>query len=203
MTDMSTPQRSDSPSRWTRTLPWLAGLLLGTAAHLVWWTSTREPERVVQVITVPAPSVDVNVHVHHDGADGRVHVRRSERVTRRAPLEGARGAVVCSSAHGCTIRRSFVERMLREPSLLAPPTRMAGVPDGRDGLRVLGAYRGSVADLLGLRSGDVITAIDGVLVRSPADLSRIVDALGARDRLVLTLQRDGLQQTLHYQVIDG
>jgi S1-C subfamily serine protease len=196
MTDMSTPKRSDSPSRWTRTLPWLAGLLLGTAAHLVWWTSTREPERVVQVITVPAPSVDVNVHVH----EAPVKVRRS---AERPELDGARGAVVCSSARGCTIRRSFVERMLREPSLLAPPTPMAGMPDGTEGLRVLGAYRGSVADLLGLRSGDVITAIDGIPVRSPADLAQIAKALGAHDRLVLTLLRDGLRQTLHYRVIAG
>jgi S1-C subfamily serine protease len=138
----------------------------------------------------------------HSDRDGDARARPPEAVQQRYALDGARGAVVCA-ASGCTIRRSFVERMLREPSLLGPPTAVASGPGSPEGLRVLGAYRGSVADLLGLRSGDVITAIDGAPVRSPADLARIGNALGAHDRLVLTLLRDGLRQTLHYRVIDG
>lgn len=99
------------PRRWIRTLPWLAGLLLGTTAHLVWWTSTREPaETVVKVVTVPAPAADVHVHVHPEPA-------------RPLPHDAVRGAVVCS-AHGCTIRRSFLERLRRDPSLLGPAAQV-------------------------------------------------------------------------------
>lgn len=183
----------------------------------------REPERVVQVVTVPAAaSPDVHVHVHQASSDGVVHVRRSDaearamaraqerschrdaRKARRHARGGAHGAIVCSS-HGCTIRRSFVERMLHDPSLLGPATRVLGVqgPAGPQGLRVLGVYPGSVPDLLGLRSGDVITEIDGTPMRSPGDLARIGAALGERDGLSVTLQRSGLQQTLRYRVIDG
>lgn len=219
---MSIPERSAQPSRLTRTLPWLAGLMLGTAAHLVWWTSARAPERVVEVVTVPAASPDVHVHVHPAKEDGAGHVRprgdeavsarhaaradhrANARAARRHDLASVRGAVVCGT-HGCTIRRSFIERMLRDPSLLGPSTRVRGVqgPTEPQGLRVLGVYAGSVPALLGLRSGDVITGIDGMPVRSASDLARIGSALGERDGLVLTILRGDLHQTLRYRVIDG
>lgn len=220
---MSIPERSAQPSRLTRTLPWLAGLMLGTAAHLVWWTSAREPERVVEVVTVPAASPDVHVHVHHANDDGAEHVRHARhdraraedraakaecrkqaRAARRHDLASARGAVVCST-HGCTIRRSFIERMLRDPSLLGPHARVEGVqgPAESQGLRVLGVYPGSVPDLLGLRSGDVITEIDGMPMRTASDLEKLGPVLGERDGLALTLRRGELRQTLRYRVIDG
>lgn len=220
---MSTPPRPDVSRRFVRTLPWLAGLLLGTTAHLVWWTSMREPERVVQVVTVPAAaSPDVHVHVHPASSDGVVHVRRSDaearamaraqerscrrdaRKAQRQARGGATGAIVCSS-HGCTIRRSFVERMLHDPSLLGPSTRVLGVqgPAGPQGLRVLGVYPGSVPDVLGLRSGDVITELDGLPMRNPVDLAKVRGMLEASDGLELTLQRGELRQTLRYRVIDG
>ena len=219
---MSIPERSAQQSRLTRTLPWLAGLMLGTAAHLVWWTSARAPERVVEVVTVPAASPDVHVHVHQAKGDGdvRVHRRGEDAVTasrsakagcrkrvraaNRHDFASARGAVVCGT-HGCTIRRSFIERMLRDPSLLGPDTRVQGVqgPAGPQGLRVLGVYAGSVPELLGLRSGDVITEVDGMPMRSASDLARINRALGEHDGLALTIRRGDLRQTLRYRVIDG
>jgi hypothetical protein len=221
---MPIPERPAQQSRLTRTLPWLAGLLLGTAAHLVWWTSARAPERVVEVVTVPAASPDVHVYVHHAKDDGTArmhrrgddavaasgtakagcHRRERARAASRHDLASARGAVVCGT-HGCTIRRSFIERMLRDPSLLGPDTRVQGVPGptGPQGLRVLGVYAGSLPDLLGLRSGDVITEIDGVPMRSASDLARIGSVLGERDGLALTLRRGELRQTLRYRVIDG
>ncbi len=198
--------------------------MLGTAAHLVWWTSVREPERVVQVVTVPAAaSPDVHVHVHQAKGEGKRHghrpgveamtakrgaeasCHRSERRAKQRALASTRGAVVCSS-HGCTIRRSFVERMLRDPGLLGPTARVQGVQgpsEGAQGLRVLGVHPGSVPDLLGLRSGDVITEIDGVPMRAPSDLARVGASLAERDGIALTLQRGELRHMLRYRVIDG
>lgn len=221
MRGMSIPPRPAASRRLLRTLPWLAGLLLGTAAHLVWWTSMREPERVVQIhVNVPSPGL--HVRVHRAAGDGVVHVQRSDvharalarakprscrpeaRKARHPALDGARGAIVCSS-HGCTIRRSFVARMLHDPSLLGASTRVQGVqgPAGARGLRVLGVVPGSVPALLGLRSGDVITELDGMTMRSSGDLANVAAMLEARDGLALTLQRGELRQTLRYRVIDG
>lgn len=127
---MSTPERPALPRPWIRTLPWLGGLLLGTTAHLVWWTTLREPAATeVRVVTVPAatPSPGVHVHVHPDREGGRV-ARPAPEVScaattrpraRRPAQDGVRGAVVCS-AEGCTIRRSFIARLLHDPSLLGP-----------------------------------------------------------------------------------
>jgi type II secretory pathway component PulC len=200
---MSTSERPASPRRWTRTLPWLAGLLLGTAAHVVWWTSTREPE--VRVVTVDVPSRDVHVHVHAPHGERAMPAPRpSTSSAPRSAIDGARGAVVCSP-HGCTIRRSFVERLLHDPGLLGPAARVEGVgePGGPHGLRVLGVYPGSVADLLGLRNGDVIVELDGRPMRSPEDLGGLGGSLGDRDGIALTLHRGALRQTLRYRVIDG
>jgi S1-C subfamily serine protease len=209
---MSTPERPAQPSRWIRTLPWLAGLLLGTAAHLVWWTSTRNPaEPAVQVVTVAVPSPDVHVHVHQarDRGVAVTHATAGScRSARRSPpprtLDGARGAVVCSG-HGCTIRRSFVDRLLRDPSLLGHHARVHGVrgPAGPEGLRILGVFPGSVPDLLGLRNGDVIAEIDGVPMRSPSDLLPLAGSVAKHDGVAVTLRRGGLRQTLRYRVIDG
>jgi hypothetical protein len=219
---MSTPERPALAPRWIRTLPWLGGLLLGTAAHLVWWTTEREPERVIEVVTVPASSPNVHVHVHPEKRDGAGHVRRpgerlisaqqaaeaschrKARQAHRRALHGTRGAVVCSG-HGCTIRRSFVERMLRDPSLLGPAARVQSVqgPAGTQGLQVLGVYPGSVPDLLGLRSGDVITEIDGMTMQAPSDLRRLGQSLEGHSGISLTLQRGELRQTLRYRVIEG
>ena len=48
---MTTSDASARPPRWIRTLPWLAGLMLGTTAHIVWWTGQLDRgERRVEVM---------------------------------------------------------------------------------------------------------------------------------------------------------
>jgi hypothetical protein len=153
---------------WIRTLPWLAGLLLGATAHIVWWSNatTRAPEvRVVEV------------HVHHNDVQepGVIH-----------PLpQGAKGAVICSR-DGCTIRRDFAIWLLDNPGMLGETSI--------EGLRIRGAFPGSLADLLGLRNGDTIVAIDSVALRPPT--------LGGADGITVTLLRDGMRHTLRYRIID-
>lgn len=224
---MTPPERQALPSRWIRTLPWLAGLLLGTSAHLLWWTSTRTPaEPVERVVTVQSP--DVHVHVHRDRTDGpaahramnacqteRVLAQRAERAARRAEVRAAqaasrlrpqvRGAVVCSD-QGCTIRRSFLTSLLQDPGLLGQHVRLRSVRGEHGttpGLQVHGAFPGSVPDLLGLRSGDTILSIDGKPTRSTADLARIVRSLDRPGAFTVTLQRHDLRHTLRHAVIDG
>jgi hypothetical protein len=119
---MTTTDRPALPRQWTRTLPWLAGLLLGTSAHLVWWTSTQTPaEPAVRVVAMLQPDVHVHVHSTRAAPEARVSRttgrRQAPRAVPRQPLNGARGAVVCNPQE-CTIRRSFIERLLHEPSLV-------------------------------------------------------------------------------------
>jgi hypothetical protein len=116
--------------------------LLGTTAHLVWWTTLREPAATeVRVVTVPSatPSPDVHVHVHPDRQRDRVARPASQAScataarpqARRPAPASVRGAVVCS-AEGCTIRRSFIQRVLHDPRLLGPAAHaMTLQPAGR------------------------------------------------------------------------
>jgi general secretion pathway protein C len=67
------------------------------------------------------------------------------------------------SGSTCTVQRSFVNDLLRDPSVLVGqgnvlPTTTA---DGRSGFRITGARKGTLPRLLGLRSGDVLVSVGG------------------------------------------
>lgn len=208
---MTSPERQALPSRWIRTLPWLAGLLIGASAHIVWWTSTRAPaEPVVRVVTVPSAPVHVVVHEgdglapearqHAEGSCRRERERAAQRVR---PRSGASGAMVCND-RGCKIRRSFLTEVLREPSWLGLQARMhaTGNATGPAGLRIDEVQPGSVSDLLGLRSGDAILSIGGVPVGTgnTVELARTLDRLGA---LTIVVERDGRRHVLRHRVVAG
>ena len=89
--------------------------------------------------------------------------RRKPTTDRRRPweLEGAREAVECNGWN-CTVERSFIESLTRNPAQLASQARVR--PYARDGLRGFRFSRvrtGTLPQLLGLRSGDVVTEVNG------------------------------------------
>ncbi|HJU82868.1 MAG TPA: trypsin-like peptidase domain-containing protein [Holophagaceae bacterium] len=61
----------------------------------------------------------------------------------------------------------------------------------RQGVVVSGVERGQAADKAGLQRLDVITAVDGQIVRSPDDLVNAVSARRAGEQVRLTVVRDG------------
>ncbi|MCA9704591.1 MAG: hypothetical protein KDK70_01940 [Myxococcales bacterium] len=222
---MSPSDRSASVPRWIRTLPWLAGLLVGATAHVVWWTGHRhEPEPVVAWDDVPVPTAPIHVHVHAPPARARAPamatamVPAAEAAASCEPLSlapptmpfprGARGAVVCSG-HGCTIRRSFIQSLVDDPQLASRgPWRLEPDPAGAHRLVVHGVYPGGVAHLLGLRDGDGIVAINGQPLRSGEGLGALgaLGSLGATldelDALTLTVRRQGTLETFRYALVD-
>lgn len=70
----------------------------------------------------------------------------------------------------------------------------------RDGVRVLGVTPGEQAQKMGVRSGDVVVAVDGASLaqreRAATELRRIVDALPERADVSLDVVRDGQPLTL-------
>lgn len=211
---MTSSERPGLPSRWIRTLPWLAGLLIGASAHIVWWTSTRAPaEPEVRVVTVPSP--EVHVVLHGDRVEGPVVVRveqgscdrerkreRAASRARRRSAAGASGVVVCGDG-GCRIRRSFLTSVLHEPTLLGHPTRVREIRErqGVEGLQIRGVFPGSLPDLLGLRSGDTILSIDGLPTRTTAELAAVARALDRVGAFTMTVDRHGIRHTLRHWVI--
>ncbi|HUO54194.1 MAG TPA: Do family serine endopeptidase [Rhodoblastus sp.] len=65
-----------------------------------------------------------------------------------------------------------------------------------DGALVAQVQPGTPAVAAGLKSGDVITAVNGVKIATPHELSRKIAALGPEAEAKLTLIRNGAEQTL-------
>jgi general secretion pathway protein C len=88
-----------------------------------------------------------------------------------------------------------VEDPLKDLTL--QPHQTDGVPDG---LALTGIQPRSVLRRLGLRDGDVITAIDGEPVQSAEQLGVIFERLSSGTGLSLELNRRGRPTTLNFQV---
>ena len=69
--------------------------------------------------------------------------------------------------------------------------------DADGGARVTQVKSGSAAASAGLRTGDVITAVDGQAVSSAGDVVERISALSAGDSVTLTVQRNGASITVH------
>jgi putative serine protease PepD len=68
--------------------------------------------------------------------------------------------------------------------------------DGVNGARISEVRAGTPAAAAGLRSGDVVTAIDGTTVGSADELRRLIDAHEPGDSVTVTVSRGGDTRTL-------
>ncbi len=240
---MAPPEHTKLP-RHIRVLPWLAGLLIGATAHIVWWTNVHaDPTPQARVVAIPSPSIEIPITVvqrepaeaeaepvpRRRGVRGALGTRtrdvdtKTRRSRRRARArarhaascdraatrpastpDGAQGAVVCNP-EGCSIRRDFLERLPDQPQLLSGQARLRPEKSGDAmiGLRLLRVDRGSVLDLLGFRSGDVIKAIDGRPLRSFDETLEAFQHFGEADALTVELSHNGVTRRRRYAIIDG
>ena len=100
------------------------------------------------------------------------------------------------------LRPAMLQAMLGQvedplKDLTLQPHQTDGVPDG---LALTGIQPRSVLRRLGLRDGDVITAIDGEPVQSAEQLGVIFQRLNSGTGLSLELNRRGRPTTLNFQV---
>jgi putative serine protease PepD len=70
------------------------------------------------------------------------------------------------------------------------------IGDATNGASVGSVRSGGPADDAGLRSGDVITAIDGKRIATGDDAVSAIDAKSPGDRMTLTVERGGAQKTI-------
>jgi len=59
---------------------------------------------------------------------------------------------------------------------------------------------GSPAAAAGLKSGDIITTVDGNEVKNPRDLARRIGALGPNKPVDLRVIRNGREETIHLRL---
>jgi type II secretion system protein C len=108
-------------------------------------------------------------------------------------IEGAEQAINCSSEHACTVDRKFVEQLMQSPQQLMSQARMFPVTkDGETaGFRVSGVRKGSLATLLGLENGDVVSEVNGNKLGSIDDALAMVQKLRRASHLSVVVERGG------------
>ncbi len=87
--------------------------------------------------------------------------KRTKKRRRPWEIEGARDAIDCDGAK-CTVERAFVRELVANPAALARQARVRPYARaGVEGFRLTRVRRGTLPRLLGLRSGDVVTEVNG------------------------------------------
>lgn len=120
----------------------------------------------------------------------------------RYELPGARDAIACKGTD-CTIERRFVDQLLANPAQLTRQGR--AIPYDRDGLRgfrLSRVLRGTIPRLLGLRSGDVVTSINGQPLATLDAAMRLLPRLRHASHLTVEVVRNrrGQRQPLRLEV---
>jgi membrane-associated protease RseP (regulator of RpoE activity) len=76
-------------------------------------------------------------------------------------------------------------------------------PTGQTGVQVQAVAPGSAAADAGLQANDVITAVDGKAVTSPAELAKAVQSHDPGDQVTITYTRNGTSATVNVHLGNG
>ena len=88
-----------------------------------------------------------------------------------------------------------VNELMRQARIM--PYFNNGQPDG---LRLSGVRPGSLFTDIGLRSGDIITGVNGEQIQSVDDALRFYTSLRDADNVSVQLRRGGAERTIEYQI---
>jgi general secretion pathway protein C len=117
-------------------------------------------------------------------------------------IPGAEEAIKCPTEDTCTVERAFVEQLMANPALLAKQARI--VPKQKDdevvGYKLYGIRRGSLPKLLGLKNGDMITAVNGEELKSMDKAMALYTKLRRASNLSVQIERKGKSITKEIQI---
>lgn len=110
-------------------------------------------------------------------------------------IAGAEDAIKCDSGNenSCTIDRAWLEGVLSNPASLAKQARMMpSVKDGETrGFKFYGIRPGSLPKLLNIKNGDLITAVNGIELKSMDGAMSLYAKLRRASNLQITIERKG------------
>lgn len=109
------------------------------------------------------------------------------RSTSSAAIPGAADAISCSGST-CVVERELVESLMSDPSKLA--TQAAVRPTSK-GFQLSRVRSGSLPALLGLRTGDILTEVNGQSLDSLEDALDLATKLRHATNLRVTVSRGG------------
>ncbi len=108
-------------------------------------------------------------------------------------IPGAEEAINCPNENTCTVERAFVEKLMANPALLAKQARI--VPKQKDdevlGYKLYGIRRGSLPKLLGLKNGDMVTAVNGEELKGMDKAMALYSKLRRASNLSVSIERKG------------
>jgi len=142
-----------------------------------------------------------HVIVSRAGVDERVDLeaRRSLAVAPSSPRQGGfRLNVTRSAANAFSLSRKELDDALRDPNQLNYLGAI-GVPPG-GGAKIEAAPPGSLAQKLGLQSGDIIRRVNGQAVASTGDLARLYTQFNTLSSVQAEVQRGGNTVHLSYAI---
>ena len=117
-------------------------------------------------------------------------------------IPGAAEAINCPNDNTCTVERAFVEKLMANPALLAKQARI--VPKQKDGevlgYKLYGIRRGSLPKLLGLKNGDMLTAVNGEDLKSMDKAMALYTKLRRASNLSVSIERKGKNITKEIQI---
>ncbi|MCH9683069.1 MAG: hypothetical protein K0V04_16660 [Deltaproteobacteria bacterium] len=117
-------------------------------------------------------------------------------------IPGAEEAINCPNETTCTVERAFVEKLMANPALLAKQARI--VPKQKDnevlGYKLYGIRRGSLPKLLGLKNGDMLTAVNGEELKGMDKAMALYGKLRRASNLSVSIQRKGKTITKEIQI---
>jgi hypothetical protein len=113
-------------------------------------------------------------------------------------------AIACSDVGHCRISREYINELLGDPSKLTRQVRiMPSVKDGVvRGFKFYGIRPGSLPKLLGMRNGDLLTAVNDLPLTSIDQTIGAVGRLRRADELRLAIERKGEPLTLVLSIIE-
>jgi hypothetical protein len=106
--------------------------------------------------------------------------------------------ITCAEEGVCIIKRSVFDTLAGDPSSLPKQARI--VPATKDGVtlgfKLYGVRPGSVPKLIGIKNGDLITAINGKPMRSIDDMLALTTTLRKAKKIDLVGERKGEPLTI-------
>ena len=101
----------------------------------------------------------------------------------------------------CTVTADFADRARQNGRKVAEQLRVEPAPGQVKGVRIEAIDAGSVASLLGLKKGDVVTHVNGTPIGSMQDAVMLYMSVRAARSFTIDYHRDGKARTLQLDVV--
>lgn len=117
------------------------------------------------------------------------------------PLAGAAEAITCDADERCTVTAEFIARARRHSTRVAGQVRVTPIRGEVRGIRIDAIDSGSVAQHVGLRTGDVVTHVNQVPLGTIQDAMLLYVRIRSATSFTVHYRRGGQERVLTVDVV--